>query len=189
MDLIPPELIVKRYFATDKVKLDELNAAVEFATQAVEEFIEEFSVEEGLLFEELNVEKVTKTLVTAEHRKAKDRDPKGEEAFALDRLLGLLNAEAMEKRNSKSAGANLNEATLAKYGHLTTLDIQNLLIDDKWGSAVEGRIRDEMADLIRRLVCRVAELSARYDETLENLVATADNLQEKVMNHLASMGV
>jgi type I restriction enzyme M protein len=189
MDLIPPELIVERYFATDKVKLDELNAAVEIASQRVEEFIEEHSAEGGLLYEELNVDKVTKTLVTGELRKAKGQDPHGEEASALESLVGLFNAEATAKKNAKSASGNLNEATLVKYGHLTTLDIQNLLIDDKWGSTVEAGVRDEISGLRGRLIFRIMDLGGRYDETLAALEAGLEILGSQVRVHLAAMGI
>lgn len=189
MDLLPPELIVNRYFGAENAKLDDLNAAVDLATQAVEEFVEENSSEGGVLYQELDVDKVTKTLVTAELRKAKDQDPGGEEAVALDRLLGLFNAEATAKKNAKSAGANLNEATLAKYGHLTTLDIQNLLIDVKWGATVQRRVRDNISGLISGLVERITELGWRYDSTLEDLESAVEMNSKSVLGALARMGI
>ena len=189
MDLLPPELIVNRYFGAENAKLDDLNAEVDLATQAVEEFVEENSSEGGVLYQELDVDKVTKTLVTAELRKAKDRDPGGEEAVALDRLLGLFNAEATAKKNAKSAGASLNEATLAKYGHLTTLDIQNLLIDVKWGATVQRRVRDNVSGLISGLVERITELGWRYDSTLEDLESAVEMNSKSVLGALARMGI
>ena len=188
-DLIPPALIVERYFATEKATLDELNAAVETATQAIEEFTDEHSVEEGLLSEELSGDKVTKTLVTAELRNAKSQDPGGEEVVALDRLLELVNAEATAKKNAKSAGAQLDEATLVKYGHLTTPDIQQLVIDDKWQNTIEGRVRAEVASLIQRLISRINELGERYYATLDDIEVELRAHGAKVDAHLVNMGV
>jgi len=51
MDLVPPALVVKRYFAEDQADIDQLTAAVEEASQAVEAFLEEHAVEDGLLAE------------------------------------------------------------------------------------------------------------------------------------------
>jgi type I restriction enzyme M protein len=189
MDLLPPELIVKRYFATEKAKLEDLNAAVELATQAVEEFVEKTSSEGGVLYQELNVDKVTKTLVTAELRKAKDQDPGGEESVGLDRLLELFNAEAAAKKNARFAGAHLSEATLAKYGQLTILDIQNLLIDGKWGATVQRRVLDNTSELINSLVERITELGWRYDSTLEDLESAAQANSKSVLGALARMGI
>jgi type I restriction enzyme M protein len=47
MDLIPPALIVARYFADEQAQVDELNAKAEAATQAVEEYVEENSGDEA----------------------------------------------------------------------------------------------------------------------------------------------
>lgn len=48
-DLIPPALIVARYFADAQARIDELTAAADEATRAVEEYLEEHAVEDGLL--------------------------------------------------------------------------------------------------------------------------------------------
>ncbi len=50
MDLVPPELIVARYFATEKLALDELVTKHEASSQLVAEFVEEHAVEGGLLW-------------------------------------------------------------------------------------------------------------------------------------------
>ena len=52
MDLIPPALIVARYFADEQAEVDSLQA--EAATAALDEYTEEHGVEEGLLEEALN---------------------------------------------------------------------------------------------------------------------------------------
>ena len=51
MDLIPPEYVVARFFPEEKAELDELVVEQEAASQAVEEYVEEHAVEEGLLWE------------------------------------------------------------------------------------------------------------------------------------------
>src|SRR5689334_20320694 len=49
MDLIPPALIVAHYFAAEQANVEELEAERAQAEQAIEEFVEEHSGEEGLL--------------------------------------------------------------------------------------------------------------------------------------------
>ena len=51
MDLISPALIVARYFPGEQAKVDELAAAAEEASRAVEEYIDEHSGEDGPLAE------------------------------------------------------------------------------------------------------------------------------------------
>ncbi|WP_440713590.1 type I restriction-modification system subunit M [Gordonia sp. FQ] len=65
MDLIPPTLIVARYFADDQARVNELTAAAEEATRAIEEYVEEHAVEDGLLADAMDDDKITKALVSA----------------------------------------------------------------------------------------------------------------------------
>lgn len=189
MDLIPPDLIVERYFSLEKTQLDELNSRLEAATQAIEEFVEENSGDEGLLADAMDDGKITKALATARLREVKREDPQGEEALALTNLLELYGAEANSKNSVKDAQAALDEATLRRYGNLTKSDIQQLVIDDKWGSTIEGRVRSDVSSLISKLIARIDELGQRYSETLEEISIKTDLLSAKVVNHLERIGV
>src|SRR5699024_124630 len=72
MDLVPPALIVARYFESDQARVDELNAGTEAATQAVETCVEEHGVEDGLVWEAVNDKgKLTQAAVKAELKAAK----------------------------------------------------------------------------------------------------------------------
>ncbi len=89
-DLIPPALIVARWFADDQANLDQLNAAAEEAARAVEEYIEEHAVDEGLLWEAVEDGKVTKALVAARLKEAKREQADAEEVAALRARFGAL---------------------------------------------------------------------------------------------------
>ena len=82
-DLIPPALIVARYFADEQAKVDELNATAEEATRAVEEYIEEHAVEDGLLAEAMDDDKITKALAAARLKEAKREGSDPDEIKAL----------------------------------------------------------------------------------------------------------
>lgn len=189
MDLIPPDLIVERYFSSEKTQLDELNSQLEAATQVIEEFVEENSGDEGTLADAMDDGKITKALAATRLRVAKREDPRGEEEVALTTLINLYGAEAIAKNSVKDAQTTLDEATLRRYGNLTTNDIQQLVIDDKWGATVETRVREEIAGLIRRLIERINQLGRRYDETLDEIQAELEILTAKVVAHLEKMGV
>ncbi|MES2094510.1 MAG: class I SAM-dependent DNA methyltransferase [Actinomycetota bacterium] len=189
MDLISPALIVALYFADEQTRLDELDAKVESAAQAIEEFVEENSGEDGLLADAMEDGKVSKALVGARLREAKREVPSSDEVTALSTLLALYDAEADAKKSAKDARAELDVATLANYGKLSITDIQQLVIEDKWRSTIEGRIRDEIAGLIHRLITRISQLGERYDTTLGVIEADVDVLGARVAQHLAEMGV
>src|SRR6059036_2836743 len=54
MDLIPPALMVARYFAEEQAAIEALQAKQEVAARALEEFVEENTGEEGLLEDATN---------------------------------------------------------------------------------------------------------------------------------------
>ena len=54
MDLIPPSLIVARYYAEEQANIDALQTALESATQAFDGYVEEHIGEDGLLADATN---------------------------------------------------------------------------------------------------------------------------------------
>src|SRR5665811_824793 len=152
-DLVPPELIVRRCFATEQAALDELTAELETATQVVEEYVEEHAVEEGLLWDATNDDgKVTKKTATDRLKVAKREGADQEELDSLNHVLGLFKAESAAKKEFKDATIDLQKRTLAHYGNLTDTDVQQLVIDDKWGATITCGVEAELQALIQHLV-------------------------------------
>jgi type I restriction enzyme M protein len=189
MDLIPPTLIVARYFAKDQAEVNELTAVAEEATRAVEEYVEEHAVEDGLLAEAMDDDKISKALVAARLKVAKYKNSDPDETNALERLVKLYNAEAVAKRAAKDGQEALDLATLKKYGDLTELDVKALVFEDKWLTTIIDRISSEVGSLTLGLVSRLQELGARYANTLYALDSELQALDAKVVQHLANMGV
>jgi type I restriction enzyme M protein len=190
MDLIPPALIVARYFAKEQAEVDKLSAAAEEASRAVEEYVEEHAVEDGLLAEAMDDDgKVTKTLAAARLKKAKRERADADEIAALERLIKLYDAEAVAKTNAKAAQAGLDEATLRQYGKLRLPEIKQLVLDDKWHTTIAGRIASEIDSLTLKLAFRIQELGERYADTVGDLEAELAQLSSRVTQHLADMGV
>ncbi|MFD4367765.1 N-6 DNA methylase [Rhodococcus sp. NPDC058521] len=188
MDLIPPALIVARYFADEQATIDDLTAAAEEASHAVEEYVEEHAVEDGLLADAIDDDKITKALVAARLKAIKaGGDP--DEIKALQQAAKLYNAEAAAKKAVKDAQAELALATLKKYGNLTVDDIKALVLEDKWRTTVTRRVTSEVEALTLDLVARIQQLGERYAATVSNLDSELERLEAKVSVHLTSMGV
>nr|WP_308221337.1 type I restriction-modification system subunit M [Gordonia alkaliphila] len=188
MDLIPPALIVARYFADEQTAIDNLTAAAEKATRTVEEYVEEHAVEDGLLADAMDDDKITKALVTARLKAIKTAgDP--DEIKTLQHATKLYNTEAAAKKAVKEAQVELDLATLKKYGDLTEEDVKTLVLDDKWRTTVVHRVSDEVEALTLDLVARIQQLGERYAETVGDLDTELVNLEAKVAGHLAAMGV
>lgn len=188
-DLIPPSIIVARFFSVERAAVDEALANAELAAQAVVDFIDENSGDEGLLADAMEDGKISKTLASVRLREAMQEDPHSEEVEALTRLVGLYGAETAAKKISRDAIANLDTAALAQYGKLSESEIRELVVVDKWRTVAERRIRAEVAGLIERLIERIHELEARYDSTIGNIQGQVDALKALVEQNLAQMGV
>ena len=188
MDLIPPALIVARYFASEQAAIDDLTAAAEEATRAVEEYVEEHAVEDGLLADAMDDDKISKALV-ATRLKAIKTSGDADEIKALQHATKLYNAEATAKKTVKDAQADLDLATLKKYGDLTEDNVRTLVLDDKWRAVVVRRVTGEVEDLTLDLVARIQQLGERYADTVGDLGTELEKLEANVAGHLAAMGV
>lgn len=188
MDLIPPPLIVARYFAAEQEKLDDLTAGAEEAARAVEEYIEEHAVEDGLLADAMDDDKISKALVAA-RLKAIKAGGESAERKALQQAVKLYDAEAAAKKAVKDARAKLDLAALKTYGELTEKEIKTLVLEDKWRAVVVRRVASEVEALTLDLVARIQQLGERYAETVGMLDEELDRLEAKVSQHLAGMGL
>jgi type I restriction enzyme M protein len=189
MDLIPPSLIVSRYLADEQARVDELAATAEEATRGLEAYLDEHAVEDGLLAEAMDDDKISKVLVAARLRIAKRDKTDPDELKALEHAIKLYDAEAAAKKAVKEAQAELDLATLKQYVNLTEPDVKRLVLDDKWTITVVTRVVAVVEGLSLTLVARLRQLGERYAETLASIEADIDAVEELVRAHLAVMGI
>jgi len=190
MDLIPPALIIARWFAAEETSIRDLEDRQETAARELEEFIEEHTGEEGLLEDATNDKgKVTKSGAKA-RLKAIGRDAEfADERQALLRCLELMDAESGAGKAVKEARAGLDEKVLARYAELTEDEVKTLVVEDKWFPAIKSAIEAEVQRVTQRLAGRVKELEERYARPLPELEAEVEGVAEKVQEHLKRMGV
>jgi type I restriction enzyme M protein len=185
-ELIPPALIVQRYFATEQAQLDALQAKLDNATQELDSFIEENSAEDGSLADALNdKDKVTKVSVTARLKLAAD----AEERAALKQVQKLFDAETRCKKAVKDAQDALGLAVFKHYPSLSEADIKTLIVDDKWLATLCEQIEAEIERITQQLANRVKQLHERYAEPLPAITQSVEQLSNKVAEHLKAMGL
>lgn len=185
-EMLPPALLVSRYFTAEQEELDKLQSALEMTTQELESYIEEHSAEEGLLVEALNdKDSVTKTSVTARLREATDK----EEIDALKAVQKLFDKETRQKRAVKTAQDALDLAVFNKYPTLNEEEIKTLVVKDKWLATLRAQIIAEIERVTQQMANRVQELDERYAEPLPTLVQNVEMLSDKVAGHLKAMGL
>ncbi|GGV24476.1 type I restriction-modification system subunit M [Paenarthrobacter nicotinovorans] len=189
MDLIPPALIVNRYFAKERGYIDQLTAIEDEAARKIEEYTEEHAGEDGLLADAMDDGKISKALATARLKESRREHGNPEEIKALEHLIKLYESEVAARKLAKDAQFKLDSAVLTTYGKLTEQDVKQLVLDNKWQESIASGIAGEITKLTHHLVTRIKELGERYDETIGDLESELDELSTKVAKHLAEMGV
>jgi type I restriction enzyme M protein len=191
-ELIPPALIVARFFSAEQAKVDSLQSALDSVSQELESFIEENASsgsgggDDGLLNDALNdKDKVTKASVASRLKLATDSD----EIAALDQAKYLFDAEAEAKKALKEAQDALDLAVFMQYPKLNIDDIQSLIVDDKWLATLQSNIVAEIERVTQQLANRVKELEERYAEPLPTITQSVEDLSDKVAGHLKAMGL
>ena len=192
-ELIPPALIVNRFFADEQAALDAQQAILDACTQELEAFIEEHAVEGGLLEEAINDSgKVNKGSVAARLKQLSDIPAQvgnQEEIAALAQVKKLIETEAAHKKAVKDAQEALDQQVFAQYPKLTEADIKALVVDDKWLATLQASIIGEIERVTQQLANRVKTLEERYAEPLPALTKSVQALSTKVDEHLKKMGL
>jgi type I restriction enzyme M protein len=188
-ELIPPALIVARYFKAEQAKINELQTAQDSLTQQLESYIEDNIVEDGLLVEALTDSgKVSKASVAA-RLKVAVLGNNAEEVKALKHVKKLIEQEATAKKSVKEAQDALDQLVLDKYPTLTISDIKPLVVEDKWHATLHSQITAEIERVTQQLANRVKTLEERYAEPLPELTQSVSELADKVDKHLKAMGL
>ena len=192
MDLVPPALIVERYFATEQAVIESLQVKQESVSRELEEYVEEHTGEDGLLEDALNDKgKVTKASVTGLLNNIQDdNEPESDEdRDALTRYLALIEAESKAGKVVKDAQAMLDQRVLSRYATLTETEIKRLVVEAKWFTNIQIAIESEVQHLTQQLAGRVRDLEERYANPLPKLERDVAAFRERVEVHLKKMGV
>ncbi len=190
--LIPPSLIVRRWFAEEQAAIEKLEADVAALEQQIDEMAEEQGGEEGLLSEAVNEKgKITKAGVLARlielKREGRDEDTE-QEREALEKYLDLITQQLSVKNQLRNAEEELIEQVAAKYPKLTDEEIKSLVVDDKWMSSLSDAVHRELDRLSQTLTGRIRQLAQRYATPLPRLEDEVDALGARVEGHLKKMG-
>lgn len=189
-DLIPPELVVNRYYAEESTEIESLRTKCDAASRELEEFAEEHTGEDGLLEEALNDKgKLTKASATARFRAVRAEPDGEEEQKLLDKCLTLLAAEADAAKAAKDAQAVLDALVLERYAYLSDAEIKSLVVEDKWLATIQAAIEFELRNVAQRLAARIAQIEERYAKPLPDLERDVEIYSRKVERHLEKMGI
>ena len=188
-ELIPPALIIGRYFSTEQAAIENFETEVSSIEQKLEELKEEHSGEEGLLAEVLD-DKGNISKAAVEKRFAEiegDKDAEAERVM-LAAYYHLLGEQSVASQKLKEAQKALESKVAAKYGKLTEDEIKTLLVDDKWLATLAAAIQTELDRVSQSLTGRIKQLAERYATPMPKLTNEVECLAARVEEHLRKMG-
>jgi len=207
--LIPPALIIRRWFGEEQAAIEKLEADVATLQQQMEEMAEEHGGEEGLLGDAANDKgKLTKASVTARLKAldeeestsinrptlkvAEEPQPFGAneptEFSALMEWLNLNSRESDLESQVKEAQEALTAKVAARYPKLTEDEIKMLVVEDKWLGTLAAAVQRELDRVSQTLTGRIRQLAHRYAVPLPQLTAEVAALASRVDEHLKKMG-
>lgn len=186
--LIPTSLVIKTYFAKEQKALDELNATLEQVGVDMDSLKDEHGGEEGLLFEVIDNDKISKASVLKRIKEIKNSKDDADELAILEKYSALFEKETDTKKAIKDSEKDMEKKVLTKYPALTLDEIKRLVVERKWMDELSARVLGEVDRLSHTLAGRVKELAERYAEPMPEITKDVETLTKKVEDHLSSMG-
>ena len=188
-DLIPPTLIVARYFAAEQKAIEELEAARDNISRQMEELAEEHGGEDGLLTDARNDKgKLTKVSAKARFSDIKRDKDALDERKLLESYLELAEQEGSASKTVKDAAKALAAKVAAQCSQLTVDEIKTLVVNDKWLAALSLRVQGELDRVSQALTGRIKQLAERYATPVKQLADDVETLAARVDEHLKKMG-
>ena len=188
-DLIPPPLVIARYFAGEQKAIDTLEAEHEAIGQQMEELDEEHGGEGGLLEEAKNEKgKIAKAAIKAHLKEIADDPEAADELAVLTRYLVLLDREAEASKQIRDAQKALAAKVVATYKTLSEDEVKILVVDDKWLATLSAHVQTELERISQGLTERIKDLAERYEIALPHAARRVTELDQRVSAHLKRMG-
>jgi type I restriction enzyme M protein len=184
-DLVPKYLLIDRYFATEKNKIQELEADKESTESTIQESIEEHSAEGGFF---ADFDKVNKASIAARLKEIKADKTANEEKKVLDALLKGYEKQTSLKKAIADAQTALEKLVAQKYSGLNQDEIKVLVVNDKWLATIQASVKGEMDRISQRLTQRINELVDRYEKPMPALSKEVEEFEQRVAAHLSKMG-
>jgi type I restriction enzyme M protein len=189
-ELLPPALIIARYYAKEQAAIETLEAEIAALEQELEEMAEEHGGEDGLLAEAKNdKDKLTKAAAATRLKDIKKDPDAADERKVLQAYVKLAEQASDAGAKLKTAQEELTAKVAAKYPKLSEDEIKTFVVSDKWLATLAAAVQGELDRVSQTLTGRIRQLAERYASPLPQLTDEVEQLAAKVAQHLKKMGV
>lgn len=190
-DLLPANLLIDRYFASERDSIAGLETELTEIEQQLEEMREDQGGEEGLLNQVIEVEgdkqKIDSKAVKARLKEIGNDPDFSDECAVLQEYDALLGKKDKVKKRLNKAREELDAKLDAKYPKLTGEEIKMLAVGDKWLAHLAASLRGELDRVSQNLTGRIRQLAERYQTPLPKLEDELITLSGRVEDHLRAM--
>ncbi|MGB2552224.1 N-6 DNA methylase [Campylobacter sp. MOP51] len=183
-EIIPPELIAKRYFAKKLEEISLLEAKVGQKQNEFVNFIDEIG-EDELANAYDDKDRITLKSLKQAIKQSSDKD----ELKIYKKALKILTEQKELEAALKTANSELNQKVFEKFIKLNESEIKSLVVDDKWISELKKQILASVEKAVQECITRINILVNRYDKTLSELTNHANALSLRVKAHLDAIGI
>jgi type I restriction enzyme M protein len=187
-ELVPPALLIARYFPAEQKGIEKLEDQIASNEQKLEELREEHTGEEGLLAEVSDDGKISKAGVTERLKEIGDDEDSEDERRVLQGYLALLEEESDTSKQAKEATTALEAKVAGEYAGLTEVEIKALVVEDKWLATLAAALQSELDRVSQALTDRIRQLAERYATPFPKLIENMESLASSVDGHLQKMG-
>ena len=181
-EIIPPELVAKRYFTQILDQISLLEAQISKKQDEFTNFVDEFG-EDELSNAYDDKDKMTLKSLKEAIRQTSDKN----EQEIYNKALQILTEQKELESTLKAATGELNQKVFDKFKTLDESEIKTLVVDDKWLSNLKEQILSTVERAVQEQITRISTLAARYDKTLDELTTRANDLSLRVKAHLDAM--
>lgn len=188
-DLLPKQLVIDKFFLSEKNTIEKLESDREAINQQLTELEEEYGGEDGLLTDAKNdKDKITKASVQKRMKEIKDDSDFNDEFEMFEKYLKLSDEETGIGKKIKESYTDLDKKVISRYKTLTIDEIKAIVVDDKWLMTIEKDVKIEVERISQRLSQRIKELAERYETPVPKMTSRIIDLESKVSAHLQRMG-
>jgi len=188
-ELIPKNIIVKKYFEKQKEELDDLQSKLENTKEEMQTMEEDNQGEEDMFLDARSeAGKITKDPITQRIKIIKNDSDYADELKILSEYKELMDKKNKFTSQITAMNKDLDKNLYKKYNDLSESEIKELVINDKWLSTIHNLIENEMEQISHKLTRRINELAERYETPLPDLTKEVQTLTKKVDEHLEKMG-
>ena len=189
-DLVPVNIVLAEYFATEIAEIAELSSSIESLQQELSDLVE--SNVDVFRFNDDDDEDKPVNVKIADVKKAiKNAKTDGTSKDDLE-ILKLWELTYTKKEGYvsqwKQKRTELTEAVVAKYAVLTEDEIKTLVVERKWLASVVSDCEALMQNVTHQIASYVTTLAERYEVTLSATESKVNDLEQEVLRSLKEMG-